>query len=219
VVADFDGDHFLDLFIPCYHDDLRRELIPSFLYWGGPGGFAPGNRTALVNDSAADGIASDFDRDGLLDLAVVNHSRDRSHHAFSKVFYNDGRRFQSPRIVELPTHGPHWMWNEDMGHIYNRTYQQWYESSVLKWEENAEWGEWKAKADVPQGTSLRFEIRSATAEKSLDSQAWEPTEKNRFGLDPLSRCLQYRAIFVSKNGDRFPVLDRVEVALFHGRKK
>ena len=32
-----------------------------------------------------------------------------------------------------------------------------------------------------------------------------------FALDPVDRCLQYRAVFVSDNGDRYPILDRVEI--------
>ena len=34
-----------------------------------------------------------------------------------------------------------------------------------------------------------------------------------FVLRPEDRCLQYRAVFHSDNGDRYPVLDRVEIAL------
>jgi hypothetical protein len=34
-----------------------------------------------------------------------------------------------------------------------------------------------------------------------------------FGLRLEDRCLQYRAVFRSDNGDRYPVLDRVEIAL------
>ena len=54
----------------------KIEEVPLNLYWGGPDGFRPRRRTALINDSAADGLAADFNRDGLLDLAVVNHTVD-----------------------------------------------------------------------------------------------------------------------------------------------
>jgi hypothetical protein len=140
VVADFDVDGHLDIFFPDYHDELHRELIPSFLYWGGPEGFSTRRRTALVNDSAADGLAADFDGDGKLDLAVGNHSFDGDHHAFSKVYFNDGSRFANPRVQKLPTHGPHWMWDEDLGHIADRGFRQWYESSGFAWKRRAAGG-------------------------------------------------------------------------------
>lgn len=153
VVADFDQDGLLDLFLPSYHDELHRESIPSYMYWGSAGGFSLANRTALINDSAADGLASDFDGDGWLDLAVVNHAADGDHRALSKVFYNDRNRFRNPRIRTLPTHGPHWMWNEDIGHIASRRYEQTYESSMFAWNGAARGGSIEVGAEIPAGAS------------------------------------------------------------------
>src|SRR5437867_819526 len=42
---------------------------------------------------------------------------------------------------------------------------------------------------------------------------WEPIDDGRFALRSEDRCLQYRAIFHSDNGDRYPVLDRVAITL------
>jgi len=213
VVADFDADGFLDLFLPHYHSELTREFIPCYLYWGGPEGYFPRLRTALVNNSAADGLAADFDRDGLLDLAVVNHTVDGNHSgALSKVYYNGGKRFTDPKRIELlPSPGSHWMWNEDMGHIYTRRWEQTYESSVFSWENEARGGELRVTADISGGTSLRLEVRSAAAESGLSSAEWRETKAGAFSLRPGDRCLQYRATFISDNGDRYPVLDRVEL--------
>ena len=137
VAADFDSDGFLDLFLPNYHSQLTRESLASYLFWGGPNGFDTHRRTNLINNSACDGLAADFNNDGLLDLAVVNHTRRGNHYTQSKIFYNDGNRFENPRIEKIPTHGAHWSYNEDMGHIYNRKWQQMYESSVFKCSKNA----------------------------------------------------------------------------------
>lgn len=35
----------------------------------------------------------------------------------------------------------------------------------------------------------------------------------QFSLGAGDACLQYKAAFISDNGDRYPVLDRVEIAL------
>jgi len=215
VVADFDRDGFLDLFLPAYHDELHRELIPSYLYWGGPGGFSLWDRTALINDSAADGLASDFDGDGWLDLAVVNHAVDGDHHALSKIFYNDRNRFRNPRIQTLPTHGAHWIWNEDIGHIENRRYEQTYESSAFVWDREAEGGTVEIAAEVPARAGLQCEVRSAPGREALEGKAWRRAKDGRFGLAAEDRSLQYRLVLASANGDRYPLVDRVTIKIIN----
>lgn len=216
-VADFDADGYLDLFAPHYLGELTREALPSYLYWGGPEGFSTRGRTILMADSAHDALAGDFDRDGRLDLAVSSHTRDGNHHTSSRVFYNDGHRFSRPRIVDLPTIGSHWMWDQDMGHIYNRRFEQTYESSPFTWARSADAGRLNVKADTPGGSTLLFDVRSSPTADGLRSQTWRKVERQEFPLQAGDRVLQYRATFKSDNGDRYPILDRVEIEISGGR--
>ena len=211
-VADFDGDGHLDLFSPHYLGDGTREKLPCYLFWGSAEGFSASRRTSLICDSAHDALAGDFDRDGRLDLAVVCHSRDGTHYTDSLIFFNDGKRFKNPRMQRLPTHGPHWMWLQDMGHIYHRRWEQTYTSSVFDIERPCSRGELRYRAQVPTGTRLSFSVRSATEE--LEGQPWHKVEPGApFTLSTEHSYLQYRATLGSDNGDRFPILDRVEVKL------
>ena len=210
-VADFDADGYLDIFAPHYHSELTRELLPSYLYWGGQDGFEPRRRTDLICDSAHDAQVGDFDHDGRLDLAVSCHTTDGDHNTDSQVFYNDGKRFQNPRIERLPTHGTHWMWSQDMGHIYHRRWEQTYESSVFEWGTERARGRITHKADAPKGTSLAFDVRTAGATQELPQQAWRDVEESGFTIPLRHRALQYRTVLKSHNGDRFPVVDQVRV--------
>ena len=212
VVADLDSDGYLDLFIPSYHADLTRETIPSYIYWGGTDGFHPRNRTPLINDSGSDGLAADFNKDGKLDIAVSNHSMDGNHNTSSKVFYNDGNRFSNPRIEKIPTVGPHWSMNEDMGNIYDRSWKQNYESSIFQWNKKRIEGRIDCIAEIPNGTQLVLWIRSSARKAGLASENWIRTDNTgHFKINPENRFLQYKAIFISDNGDRFPVLDKVTI--------
>ena len=131
--GDIDGDSYSDMALSYFAQRLAsmgqyqgaEEALAEALYilWGGREGFHTKRKTNLVNDSGSNGMAADFDKDGLLDLAVSNHTVDGNHHAFSKIYYKDGNRFKNPRIEEISTHGPHWSHNEDMGHIYDRSWR------------------------------------------------------------------------------------------------
>lgn len=214
VVADFDSDGFLDLFTPHYHSDITRENLPCYLWWGGPEGFNIKQRTDLFNNSGHDGLAADFDRDGLLDLAVTCHTKHNDHHTFSNVFYNDGNRFEKPRVEKLPTTGPHWAYNQDMGHNYNRSWQQRYESSVYNWSKSAKKLKLTYIVDQPEGTNLTFDLRTAANEGDLEKKEWLLVDDSGLvTLNVKDRYLQYRAVFTSDNGDRFPVLDKVSITI------
>jgi hypothetical protein len=128
----------------------------------------------------------------------------------SKVFYNDGRRFAHPRIAELPTAGSHWLDMHDMGHIRDRSWRQVYESSVFTWDRSVTRATIAVDADVPPGCALKIEVRSA-AREDIESAPWRRVEDGAINLGPPDRAMQYRATFVSENGDRFPVLSKVRV--------
>ena len=214
VIADFDDDNYLDIFLPHYHGELVRDNLPCYLYWGSSAGYSETNRSVLFNNSAAQGMAADYNNDGKIDIAVANHTAGGSHNASSKVFYNDGNRFKNPIVTELPTSGPHWSQNTDMGNVYNRGWTQKYESSVFHWNRNREGGILNFTGLVKDGSKLEFQIRSAKDSTKLCESEWvKINDSGQFELNVEDRVLQYKAVFISKNGDLYPILDEVKVTL------
>ncbi|MFN0170758.1 MAG: FG-GAP repeat domain-containing protein [Bryobacteraceae bacterium] len=217
-VADYDGDRHLDLFIPNYHMGGNRTAIPSFLYWGRETGFSELNRTSLTVDSGHGSLSADFNQDGLIDLAISNHATEETHVTHSRVYYNDRNRFAQPPLVRLPTVGSHYMYRAEVGHIYNRSYRQSYDSRVFRWSDERHGGTLAVRAQTPGGSRLQWYVRSAPTEAELAARRWiavAPTGAPllRFDVSAPDRCLQYRAEFVSDNGDRYPVVDSVQIRL------
>jgi hypothetical protein len=212
-IADFDGDGHLDIVAPQQSGELTREDLACYLYWGGADGFATRRRTTFFCDSVNDTTAGDFNGDGRIDLAVNCHTRHGDHRTQSRVFYNDGARFENPTIQKLPTNGPHLMWAADVGHIYDRKYRQGFESRIFDWDAKASRGTLTSKAVIPAGARLEFAVRSAPTKAALAAAKWSPLTKDSFGVDAAHRFLQYRATLHSDNGDRYPVLDGVEISL------
>lgn len=212
-VADFDGDGYLDLFSPQHSGELTREDLACHIYWGSDTGFGTRRRTTLFSDSVNDSMAADFNHDGHIDLAVNCHTRHGDHRTLSKIFYNDGSRFQQPKIQQLPTNGPHLIWATDVGHLYHRQYQHAYESRIWAWDRPLRSGKLVVNATMPTNTRLDFEWRSAASPDQLAKQAWSPAIKGIIAMTPEHRYGQYRAVLISDNGDRYPVIRRVEVEL------
>ncbi len=212
-VADFDGDGHLDIFSPQHSGELTREDLASHIYWGGPGGFHTRRRSTLICDSVNDSLAGDFNGDGLIDLAVACHTQHGNHRVFSRVFYNDGHRFRNPRMTRLPTNGTHLMWALDIGNIADRSYRETYVSRTFSWPGRVRRGRLEVRAEVPKGAGLVVSVRAAATRQHLASRPWQTVRSKRFALLPGDRFLQYRAVFTSKNGDRYPVLDRMEIRL------
>jgi hypothetical protein len=215
-IADFDGNGHLDIYTPNYHLSETRESVPSRLFWGSADGFSDTNRTDLMQDGGHGSMAGDFNRDGLLDLAVACHTRDGNHYTESLVFYNNGKRFTQSLPQRLPTVGPHFMQRADVGNTYDRTWRQTYISSVYSWEQTMTRGQITYAAETLGKSRLEISVRTAQTEDGLADASWRVLGKSKsekFTIDPNDRYLQYRAAFISDNGDRYPVLDRVEVAL------
>ena len=209
-IADFDGDRYLDIYTPNYHMSETRESVPSRLFWGSADGFKDTNRTDLMQDAGHGSMAGDFNGDGLLDLAVACHTRDGNHYTESQVFYNNGNRFTQSLPQRLPTVGPHFMQRADVGNVYDRIWRQTYISSIYKWDNVLKKARLTCKASVPGKCRLVFSVRSAENEQQLTDMPWKPIKKN-FSLNKKDRCMQYKATFISDNGDRYPLLDRVEI--------
>src|SRR5690625_3231072 len=216
VVADFDNDGYLDIFAPAYHGNVSRENLPMYLFWGGEDGFVAERRTTFIGDSGTDALAADFDNDGKLDLAIAEHTLHGSHaKARSHIYYNDGERFKSDkvRVEDLPSPGVHWMWNKDMGNVYDRTWTESYTSRVFSWSTSKNILELTYVAEETMGAHIDLFYRTSKTNEDINDIEWNVYESNEVNISPDDRNLQYKIIFNSPNGDWYPDLKSVEVKI------
>jgi hypothetical protein len=212
-VADLDSDGYLDLVSPSYHGELTREQIPSYIFWGTAEGFTPRNRTSLIVDSASGVVIADFNGDGKLDLAFSAHSIDPGHLLESPVFYNDGNRFSSPEVQHLPADGPHYMWVQDIGNIYTRSYEEIFTSQTIEISSGTREVQITIDATTPHYSSLSIEAKSADTLDRLDAADWHKVKNGVAQLAKNAKVLQYRLTLQSKNGDAYPLVREVHLKL------
>ncbi|MDB6094991.1 MAG: hypothetical protein JWM32_2553 [Verrucomicrobia bacterium] len=212
-VADLDGDGHLDIVMPSYHGELSREHLPSYIFWGSDTGFLPLNRTPLIINSASEVVIADFNHDGKLDLAFAAHSVDAGHLVSSPIFFNDGNRFQAPAVQYLPSNGPHYMWVQDIGNLYNRRNEETFTSHVLNWSDSCRHGRLQVTATASFGAQVRTLVRSSPDASSLEAAPWRKLTADSFDLAPADRRLQYRLELVSANGDAYPIVRQVDVQI------
>ncbi|HWB99024.1 MAG TPA: VCBS repeat-containing protein [Bryobacteraceae bacterium] len=205
VVADFNHDGSLDIFLSDYQSEFTRS-IDSFLYWGNrEANYSIANRQALHNESAAGVVAADLNGDGWADLAVSNHVQNGDHHAKSLIFWNQAGKFDERRTTSLPTIGPHMMTGVDVGNLYTRALEETYTSAAHDAGAPVRAAELTWEGTTPFDSQLTFEVRGADSREGLRSAAWQ-----KAGSAERRRWWQYRARF---HGGRaaWPTLQQVNI--------
>ncbi|HZT31181.1 MAG TPA: VCBS repeat-containing protein [Bryobacteraceae bacterium] len=207
VVADFNRDGFLDIFLSSYQSEFTRSL-DSWLYWGNAGAdYTPAHRQALHNESAAGVVAADLNGDGWVDLAVSNHVQNGDHHTRSLIFWNHAGAFDQRRTTSLPTVGPHMMTGVDMGNLYTRALEEIYTSAPYDAGAPVRAAELTWEGAAPFDSSLSFEVRGADTRGGLAGAPWRQA-----GSPDRRRWWQYRARFHAGRA-AWPAQRRVRVRL------
>lgn len=106
--ADLDADGFLDLAV-ANHRDQGSFDVPSYIYWGGPKGFAAARRTELTGFGPASLAIGDLNRDGRLDLYLANRDSGLTKEAAALHAYvywgNAHRSFSAASLTKVPLLG------------------------------------------------------------------------------------------------------------------
>lgn len=219
VVADFNRDGHLDIFVSNYQSEFTRSL-DSFVYWGNPEAhYTTARRLALHNESAAGAFAADLDGDGWKDLAVANHVAGGVHRCESLIFWNRSGGLSASRTTSLPTIGAHMMLGVDLGNIYTRELDEVYTSKAYDAGAPVAAATLSWAGEVPFGSRLAFEVRSGESEAALRQASWVPLanvqEKNTALPVPTGkprRWWQYRVHFLGgRGGAAWPVLTEVSL--------
>lgn len=218
-VADLNNDGHLDLLVPAYSTKFTREL-PAHVFWGNGKGFDFDHPFVIPCDSSCAFVAVDITGNGYLDLLTICHRNDLGHQVDSLLFWNGPEGLSFDRVTRLPGLGPHLSSPRDFGNAYTRESFEEYVSPVYDMNglkpARLSW-----KADTPQKTEIRFQLRWAERVEELAGARWQgPTGERSFyeepgeeirDVDRAARWLQYKATLVSLNGCRSPKLEEVRV--------
>ena len=222
-IADFNNDGILDLFVSNYHASRTRDL-DSFIYWGTPEGeFTEKNSQRLFHHSASGVLAADFNEDGYIDLAVVNHKTNGNHPGDSYVWWNGPEGFSEKNRTSLPTLGPHGITHSDIGNIMDRSPEEYYESRAIEVPEGSRVTGISWNGEVPHKTWVKAQLRFAEQQENLQNASWagpdgEGTwfeQENGAALehDRSGRWVQYRLALGATNSCGTPRIDRVDITL------
>ncbi len=99
ITADFNGDGWLDLFLPQLYGDNCMIL------WGGPDGFSLDNMQILATDGVVTANAADLDGDGYLDLVLGGFTavtKSQVKETYYTIYWGGKDGYQEHRKTQLP---------------------------------------------------------------------------------------------------------------------
>ena len=225
-IGDVNNDGWLDLVCPYYKGNGKRTWYSTVLL-GNAEGFSVDNSIQLPTNGGTGSLVCDYNRDGYNDIFFYCHREDGSfdeirkygdHHVNSILYWGSIDGFSNENIEELPSVGAHYDMGVDIGNIKDRTTNYTYTSSAHNTNgKNPKALNWNG--EVPQYSSLKFQLRSADLEESLQNAEWIGpfgvktyyTDINNTIVDVSGKWVQYRALFDTGNGANTPVLNSVEI--------
>ena len=205
-VADFNNDGWLDVFVGNYHNGKERD-INSILYWNRNGKFRELDRDLLYCHSSSGCMAADFNEDGYVDLAVANHKVDGDHHGYSTIWWNGEKGFNSERVTNLPTEGPHGMTAIEPGNQLDRGPEEFYESEAWQVSETSTVTSIDIEGEIPEKCWVGTMVRVAETQADLENSIWQNTPIKVNSGD----FIQYRLALGAKKSLRTPRITEVKV--------
>jgi len=220
-VADVNNDGHLDLLVPAYSTQFRREL-PAFIFWGNGESFDFEHPFVMQCDASCAFLVIDITGNGYRDLLAVCHRNDLGHQVDSLLFWNGPEGLSPDRVTRLAGLGPHLASPRDFGNAYTREPVECYVSPAFDlgghMPVSIHWD-----AHIPDATQLKFQLRWAGSPEQLEQAQWRgPAGEGTYyersgdavqGVALGTRWLQYRSSFVSLNGCGSPQLREVRVDL------
>jgi hypothetical protein len=210
--CDFNGDGWLDLIYFRGNGNYGGYWKPiMFLNTGSAPHFSDG-QTQLVGPEAvalSGGLATDFDRDGSLDIYLDGYDPYGSNHTPSMVLWGPGW-IMADTLPNLVDH--HGMFREP-GNIYDRSYREDYLSSVFDGDTPTSWHTVSWDDSTPGGALVEVAVRTGTtAAPDPTWSGWYAMANGDTVPDSLdSRYIQYRATLRYQNPASLPMLFEVRI--------
>ena len=98
------GDGYPDLLFSNFRDNQSRAT-ESWIYWGSPAGFDPGNRLALPTWGATTNSVADLNQDGYRDLVFSQFRDESSYEIGSLIYWGSAAGYTPDNRTTLPTIG------------------------------------------------------------------------------------------------------------------
>ena len=225
-IADFDKDGWLDIFMASYGTDLIGNR-PSVIHWGSKNGFFEKPYTKLYTYGSSGSESVDYDGDGWIDLFVSNHRKAGSiieplphqHTTSSMLYWGGPDGFSDQQRWEVEAIGPSGLNLRDAGNSYDRGLYEDYVSSAYRIKNDEKPVSITWEAETPLGSSVQFQIRSASSMNKLDTSKWAGpggeetwfTKKDSKLKGIYKRWIQYRVRLITPNGGPTPYLTAVSI--------
>lgn len=237
-VVDLDDDGYLDIVYAEYAGPPPVSDPPggkegartdSHIFWGGADGYSNERTTELVSIGAVGVTVVDLDADEHLDVVFSQVRKDPNLAVESYAYIGGtGRKFgKKPQKLDIK--GGMFSITSDLGSMRSRGPKQVFTSRILDaGSESPEYEELAWDVVLPKGSSIAFELRSASSRAGLEKAAWvgpdgksgsyEVTRAGEASAPIASvhdghRFIQYRAT-LSSDYTGIPVLEAASVGVF-----